>query len=446
MNVYISVVIPAYNAQDHIHICLSALRESMAQPVEVIVVDDGSTDGTVAIAQSFGATMLATGGRCGPARARNLGAKVAKGDVILFIDADVRVEPDTTLKVAEEFSQDPALDALMGSYDKRPAQQNFMSQYRNLMHTFVHRTSKREATTFWSGCGAIRRKVFLDFGGFDEKFNNAAIEDIDLGYRLHAAGHRLALNPDIEVKHLKHWSLRGLVKTDFFLRALPWSELVLTTGKMPNDLNLRMSQRVSVALSFIMVLLALYLTVMLKGFFLTPLFAIVFLMLTAYWMEATSWIVNTLMGVAMAGIVALAYIYHMRPIIPLVVVSWASLIIRHRYAYSEDARRRWTGVILGAFSLFAMGMIATYGPRHPAAVALTCAALVMIYLNKGFYLFLASRRGNLFAIASIPFHVLYYLYSGVAFMVASARHFARGILQRPKVMEQPAKSRTASAR
>ena len=447
MKTMISVVIPAYNAADHLERCLTALSRSVDEPLECIVVDDGSTDDTVTVAKSLGAEVLSTGGRCGPSRARNLGAYAAKGEILFFVDADVCVRPDTVGKIAGEFAGDMALDAVMGAYDVRPDAQNFMSQYRNLMHSFVHRSGRREATTFWSGCGAIRREVFLNAGGFDETFKNPAIEDIDLGYRLHGANRKLALNPGIEVKHLKSWSLRGLVKTDFLQRALPWSELTLRTGRMPNDLNIKMSQRVSVAISFLLVLLAAYLAVKWHGLFLTPLFAAFFLVLSAYWVETVSQhskVVSTLMALIMGTVIVLAYVYHMFAIIPLMIVAWLALFLRHRYAYAQEARRRWTGAVAGGFCLLVIAFAWTYMPIHPTAAAFSCLLLVLLYLNKGFYLFLAARRGKLFALAAIPFHILYYLYSGLAFMVAVGRHVLR--IARGSAPPEPAKSRAAAAR
>ena len=121
------------------------------------MVDDASTDSSHAIAGQFRARLLTTGAsNRGPAAARNLGASYAQGDILLFLDADVCVHPDTLQQIADEFAANPAMDALMGSYDDTPSESNFCSQYRNLMHCFFHRTGRREASTFWTGCGAIR--------------------------------------------------------------------------------------------------------------------------------------------------------------------------------------------------------------------------------------------------------------------------------------------------
>jgi GT2 family glycosyltransferase len=397
-------------------------------------VDDGSTDDSLKIAAQHGAEVRSTGGRFGPARARNLGAKAASGEILLFLDADVCVSPDTISKILAQFVADPDLDAVMGSYDRSPSAPNFVSQYRNLMHSFVHQHSNREATTFWSGCGAIRRQVFLDSGGFDENHYHApAMEDVELGYRLFQANRKLALDPDIQVKHLKRWSLRRVIETDFFYRAIPWSELILRSGRMPNDLNLRISQRISVALALSLVALATYGTVRWHVYFLTPLFAVFFILLSSYWIEASqnrSRVVMSLMYVVMALIVALAYRFHMYPIIPLVLVAWLAVFANHRYAYSREKWRQWTGMLVGGYCLLVIAWMVVYLPRHPLKSAFFVLLMTLVVLNKQFYLFLAGERGSLFALAAIPFHLLYFVYCGVAFMAALIRH-SLGKLRRP---------------
>ncbi|MBI5083979.1 MAG: glycosyltransferase family 2 protein [Acidobacteria bacterium] len=240
-HVLVSVVIPAYNARETLELCLGNLMESQpSPPYECLVVDDGSTDGSAEIAARYGARVLSTGGRKGPAYARNIGARAAAGNVLLFLDADVTVHPDTVELVRSAFAADPKLDALMGSYDDAPGTEDFLSQYRNLMHCFTHQTSRREACTFWSGCGAIRKDLFLEHGGFDEEFGRPAIEDIELGYRLQQAGRKLMLDREIQVKHLKRWTFLNLLKTDVLDRGIPWTELILRDQRMPNDLNLQL--------------------------------------------------------------------------------------------------------------------------------------------------------------------------------------------------------------
>ena len=125
-----------------------------------------------------------------------------------------------------------------------------VSRYRNLLHHFVHQNGNSEASTFWAGCGAIRRSVFEEIGGFDEKrFSRPSIEDIELGYRLRNAGYRIMLDKGLQGTHLKHWSFCSMVRTDIVYRAIPWSRLIVETKEAPNDLNLKRGQRASFILA-----------------------------------------------------------------------------------------------------------------------------------------------------------------------------------------------------
>ena len=433
----LSVVIPVHNSATELRQCLEALGSSQLPPFECIVVDDGSTDASAEVAAEVAARhgarvfarvltrVLTTGHRAGPARARNVGAQAASGEIILFLDADVTVHPGTTAAIVAEFEGDAGLDALMGSYDDSPSAQNFVSQYRNLMHCFVHQNSSRAATTFWAGCGAIRRQVFLDSGGFDEKYSSPAIEDIELGYRLHRAGRKLILCADIRVKHLKRWGLRSMIETDFFHRALPWSTLTLESGRMPNDLNLRIGQRISVGLVFILIALGAWSTLRWRAFFLTPLLTTFFVFLSYYWIENLanrSRLVTVLMALYLALILGFSSWFQMYAIIPMVLIACIALLARRRYAYSSEVWRRRTGVLVGGYCLLVAGLVWVYFPWTPVGSVFLLLLLTLLLLNMRFYLFLAGNRGKLFALAAIPFHLLYFTSSGLAFIFAAIRH------------------------
>jgi glycosyltransferase involved in cell wall biosynthesis len=245
---FISVIIPVYNGGSLFLRCLKALHQSTFTDYELLVVDDGSTDGSDKLARQFGARVFASGGQHGPAAARNVGGRLARGRYLFFVDADCAVHPDTLAHVAELFWAEPQLDALFGSYDDAPDASNFVAQYKNLFHHYVHQRGQGEASTFWTGCGAIRRDRFLALGGFDaQRYRRPAIEDIDLGYRLKQAGGRIRLAKHVQVKHLKAWTLPGLLKTDILDRGIPWTRLILRDKLFARDLNLQTHNRVSVA-------------------------------------------------------------------------------------------------------------------------------------------------------------------------------------------------------
>jgi cellulose synthase/poly-beta-1,6-N-acetylglucosamine synthase-like glycosyltransferase len=171
--------------------------------------------------------------------------------VLFFVDADVMVPPDAIERVLGYFHRELEIDALFGSYDDQPAEPNFLSQYRNLLHHYVHQRGREEASTFWGACGAIRRDVFLSAGGFDERYVRPSVEDIELGYRLKKSGAKIRLCKSLQVKHLKRWNVVSMLRADVFQRALPWTELIFRERKLINDLNTSTSARLSVVAAFL---------------------------------------------------------------------------------------------------------------------------------------------------------------------------------------------------
>jgi hypothetical protein len=446
MDLLISVVIPACNAEHYLSLCLEALRRSDGGDGEIIVVDDGSRDGTAEVARSFGATVLSTGRRMGPAYARNLGAKAASGEILLFLDADVCVKQDTLRRIREDFGRDPQLDALIGSYDFEPSASDFISQYRNLMHSFVHQKGSERASTFWSGCGAIRRDVFLEHSGFSESYGRPAIEDIELGYRLIRSHRKILLDHDLLVKHLKQWTFLGLLKTDILDRGIPWTELILRDGTMPNDLNLQLSQRVSVALVFTLIALAGTTAILSGAYLLVPFLFVVFLMLARWWGEVGSYRrprrALAMLTAMLAGVAAVAYWQHMYGLIPFLAVTPVFLLVRHRYD-RRGKLKKWHRMLGLGFIVVSMlvatvaGLENKYLAYHHLMLACFVVLLALGLLNSQFYLFLAGKRGVAFMLAAIPFHLLYHFYSGVSFIIGVINHYWATMVERTQKAAVP---------
>ncbi|MGF1460013.1 MAG: glycosyltransferase [Leptolyngbyaceae cyanobacterium] len=248
----IAVIIPVYNGGESFRRCLESIQSSQLPPDELIVVSDGDTDGSWQVAESFGAQVFRLPDSGGPARARNVGAKAAKSDILFFVDADVTLHPDTITRVKQQFQDQPALGALIGSYDDQPGAENFLSQYKNLFHHYTHQISAEEASTFWGACGAVRRAAFMAVGGFDERYRKPCIEDIELGYRLKRHGYSIRLCKSIQIKHLKRWEPISLLRAEVFYRALPWTRLLLRDRQFNADLNLSHANRLSVILAHVL--------------------------------------------------------------------------------------------------------------------------------------------------------------------------------------------------
>lgn len=241
-----SVIIPVHNDAPYLTRCLEALQASHPRPKEIIVVDDASSDHSGDVARSKGIRAITLPKQMGASIARNTGAAQAASNILVFIDADVLVQPSTIGALVKRLSDNAEIAAVFGSYDPHPEHPNFLSQYKNLLHHYVHQHGNPEAGTFWTACGAIRTSIFNSLGGFDPRIHG--IEDIDLGYRLRNRGHRVRLDPTIQVTHLKRWTLRSWLHTDIFMRAVPWAKLMLEEGRIPRDLNLRLNARLSAML------------------------------------------------------------------------------------------------------------------------------------------------------------------------------------------------------
>ena len=271
----LSVIIPVYaskpEALAHLGNALDLLNASSFQAFDIIVADDASpcADAVSAIAQKAGARLVRLDLRSGPAAARNAAANIAGGDILVFFDADTSVHPDTLERFSKKFREFPELDAVMGSYDQRPTAPGLVSHFRNLLHSFVHHRASPCASTFWTGCGAVRRGRFRELGGFDPSFPQPSIEDVEFGLRLRDAGGLIHLDPQIQVTHHKLLTLTSMVRTDFFERAIPWA-LMIHKHPLPFDLNFKTSDRISSVLVSFTLLAAIVAILHGGGWWLAP--------------------------------------------------------------------------------------------------------------------------------------------------------------------------------
>jgi glycosyltransferase involved in cell wall biosynthesis len=323
---FLSVMVPVHNGAGVLADTLPALRRSSLgrSRWELIVIDDASTDASAEIARVHADRIVPlTGHPRGPAFARNRGAEAVRGDVIVMVDADVRVAPDALDKIERLFTSDPALGAAFGSYDDQPPAAGLVSRYRNLLHHYHHHRGAGDAETFWAGLGAVRASVYREVGGFDEvRYARPQIEDIELGRRIRRAGYRILLDPTIQGAHLKRWTLGQVLKTDLLHRGIPWMRLLLEEGGAGAALNVKPREKAAVAL----------VGLGLAALALSPFF----------------------------GRLALA-------------IGFASL-------------------------------------------------LVVVAMNLGLYRYLARGRGLAFGLGVVPLHMLYYVTSGLAFVLGHVAH------------------------
>jgi len=200
-NIPYSVIIPAFNAGKTLPDTLLALKQQTVSPdeYEVIVVDDGSTDETVALAHRFGANCISQPNR-GPASARNHGVRAARGGIILFTDADCVPDNDWIRQMTLPFRNERTV-GVKGAYRThqtklaaRFAQAEFEDRY-----DLLKKVAAIDMVDTYSA--AFRREVFIKIGLFDESFPVANNEDTELSYRLCAAGYLMEFNPEALVYH-----------------------------------------------------------------------------------------------------------------------------------------------------------------------------------------------------------------------------------------------------
>jgi cellulose synthase/poly-beta-1,6-N-acetylglucosamine synthase-like glycosyltransferase len=195
----VSVIVPARNAAATLGRCLDGLAaEGVPGPrAELLVVDDGSTDATRGVATRPGVRVMAGPGR-GPGAARNLGARAARGDVLVFLDADTVPLPGWLDQLLAPLA-DRDVAAVKGRY--RTRQRTLLARFTQLEFEWKYARLARRAHVDYldTGTAAVRRAAFEAAGGFDEGFTTS--EDVDLAFRLATAGARFAFNPRAAVLH-----------------------------------------------------------------------------------------------------------------------------------------------------------------------------------------------------------------------------------------------------
>jgi glycosyltransferase involved in cell wall biosynthesis len=223
-----SLVIPVRDGARTMGACLRAAREAMGRLDELIVVDDGSLDDSGPLASAAGATVITTPPR-GAAAARNAGAAMARGRWLVFLDADVLLEP-TALELLLAPLEAGQARAAIGTYAPCPPELGLASRVKDRSIRARHKQSGEEVGWFWTGLGAVERSLFLELGGFDAaRFAGATVEDMELGYRLAAAGQPVRQVAAARLRHLHRHSLASLTRNDF-AKARDWSATLRAHG------------------------------------------------------------------------------------------------------------------------------------------------------------------------------------------------------------------------
>ena len=203
----VSVIVPARDAAATVGATVRALRaQEGVGPVEVILVDDGSRDGTGEVARAAGADLVLRAEGAGPARARNLGLRAARADLVAFTDADCTPRAGFLRELLAPFA-DPSVVGAKGAYESE--QPELVARFVQLEYEERYRRmARRERIDFVDTyAAAYRRAALLELGGFDERYRLPSTEDQELSFRLVERGHRLVFAPRARVAHLHAASL-----------------------------------------------------------------------------------------------------------------------------------------------------------------------------------------------------------------------------------------------
>ena len=246
----IAVIIPVHNMAEQLRLCLAALRENDLKDVEILVVDDWSTDDVRSAAQP--ARYIKTRRRGGPGAARNEGLRQTGKPYVLFLDADVLLPPDALLHIDETFDQhskDANVVAVMGVYSEENLGTGFLADFKNLNVAYLEATTPTITPYVQSAIFCVKREALESVGGFDSRVQTT--EDFRLGMTFGVKGYRTVIDRRVKGRHLKRYSLTGLFKEDyrrirdlrsvpltieeraFFYRANRWSRLLSVVLPVP---------------------------------------------------------------------------------------------------------------------------------------------------------------------------------------------------------------------
>lgn len=205
----VSVVIPNYNYRNSIGLCIDAAMQQTYQPLEVIVVDDHSSDDSVEIARRRDVTVLRTPRNSGVAVARNTGAAAARGEILFFVDSDVALRPDAVEKAVEELLAHPEYGAVCGIYEDRPLIRDSVVEECRVLQAYCWRMDSLGTVSFlFSSLTAIPRRVFQQVGPFNPRLRQT--EEVEYGERM-SEHYQIRVTPHVLGRHDDDHQLRPLL-------------------------------------------------------------------------------------------------------------------------------------------------------------------------------------------------------------------------------------------
>lgn len=212
----ISIIIPTYNGAERIGNCLTALsQQDYKGEFEIIVVDDGSNDNTKQVVEKYSQVKFVHQKNAGPAAARNHGARLASGEILLLTDDDCVPMPDWISQMVQPFLDDSELVGVKGAY--RTHQHELAARFVQLEYEDKYDVmAGYEYIDFIDTYSAgYRREIFLKYDGFDTTFPVACAEDQELSFRIGRDGHKMKFVPQAVVYHTHPSSVFSYMKKKY---------------------------------------------------------------------------------------------------------------------------------------------------------------------------------------------------------------------------------------
>ncbi|HZB32954.1 MAG TPA: glycosyltransferase family 2 protein [Streptosporangiaceae bacterium] len=209
----VSVVVPNYNFAVSLSHCLRSIQRQTYQPLELIMVDDGSTDNSVEVAEQLGVRVIHTERNQGAGAARNLGAEHARGDTLVFVDSDVAIYPDAIEVAVAMLADNPRLGAVCSIHDPEPLiRDSRFEEYRSLQYYYWVASSEGPISFLFSAMCAIPRSVFEEIGPFKPWLRHN--DEVDYGQRL-TQRYEMVLTSTVRSRQDHDEALRPLLRKMF---------------------------------------------------------------------------------------------------------------------------------------------------------------------------------------------------------------------------------------
>lgn len=209
----VSVIVPNYNYAESLDLCLRSILDQTYPHLEILVVDDCSTDDSVAVAEDMGVRVVSTGVNAGCGNARNVGAAHSTGEILCFVDSDVALAADAVAQAVAELSSDERIGCVCGIEAPEPLlHETVVARYRGLQYHYWSISSEGDVSFLFPAMCVLRRDVYHDVGPFNPALKQT--EEVDYGYRL-SRRYRLVLTSRMRGRHDHDHELRGLLRKLF---------------------------------------------------------------------------------------------------------------------------------------------------------------------------------------------------------------------------------------